>query len=67
MFIAYGIMYHTRPWGIPMLAAGAFVAIGALFAWGSEPLEEIHDEEHGDHGDDAHDGDAEPALSEGDA
>ena len=67
MFIAYGIMYHTRPYGIPMLAAGAFVAIGALFAWGSEPLEEVHDKEHGDHADDAHDGDAEPALSEGDA
>ena len=63
MFIAYGIMYHTRPYGIPMLAAGALVTIGALVAWGSEPLEEIHDE---DHDDDAHEDDAEPALNEGD-
>ena len=44
MFIAYGIMYHTRPYGIPMLAAGAVLAIAALVAWGSEPLEEVHDD-----------------------
>ncbi|WP_420612340.1 cytochrome c oxidase subunit I [Candidatus Spongiisocius sp.] len=68
MLIAYGIMYHTRPYGIPLLAAGAFLTVGALVAWGSEPLEEVHDEDHGDHGGDldGEDEDAEPALSEGD-
>jgi cytochrome c oxidase subunit 1 len=69
MLIAYGIMYHTRPYGIPLLVAGAFLTVGALVAWGSEPLEEVHDEDHGDHGGDldGEDEDAEPALSEGDA
>ena len=51
MFIAYGIIYHTRPHGIPMLAAGAFVAIGALVAWGSEPLEEVGEDHHGEEDD----------------
>ena len=41
---AYGILYHTRPFGIPLIVLGVFVAIGAFVAWGSEPLEEIHDE-----------------------
>ena len=70
MLIAYGITYHTRPWGIPLIAAGALVAIGAFVAWGSEPLEEIHDEEHDDHDDhegDPHEPHAGAALGGGDA
>ena len=65
MLIAYGIIYHTRAWGIPLIVAGAVVAIGAFVAWGSEPLEEIHDEAHeghGDHEDDPHDPYAGAAL-----
>ena len=50
MITAYGIMYHTRPWGIPLLAAGAFITVAAFAAWGSEPLEEIHDDGHGEDG-----------------
>ena len=44
MTIAYGIMYHTRPFGIPLLVAGAVLTIAALIAWGSEPLEEVHED-----------------------
>ena len=32
--IAYGIIYHTRPWGIPLIAAGALVAVAAFVAVG---------------------------------
>ena len=42
MLLAYGIIYHTRPFGIPLIALGVFVAIGSFIAWGSEPLEEVH-------------------------
>ena len=52
MIIAYGIMYHAKAWGIPLIVAGTLVTVGAFVAWGSEPLEEIHDDEHAD--DDAH-------------
>ena len=69
MLIAYGIIYHTRPWGIPLLVAGAVVTIAAFVAWGSEPLEEIHE----GHGDDESDHDGDPleplagsAMSKGD-
>ena len=48
MSLAYGIMYHTRVFGIPLIVLGVFVVIGAFVAWGSEPLEEIHDE-HDEH------------------
>ena len=50
MIIFYGIMYHTRPWGIPLMRGGgtpSSPSVAALLAWGSEPLEEIHDEDHG--------------------
>lgn len=52
MVIAYGIMYHTRPFGIPLIFVGAFVIIASFVAWGSEPLEEVHDEHDDDPGDD---------------
>ncbi len=45
MILAFGILYHTRPYGIPLIAAGAFIAIGSLVSWGSEPLEEEEPEE----------------------
>jgi len=48
MIAAYGILYHTRPFGIPLIVVGAFVLVGSFVAWGSEPLEEVHD----DHDDD---------------
>ena len=48
MILAYGIIYHTRPWGIPLIVAGAVVAVSAFVAWGSEPLEEIHEDHEGD-------------------
>ena len=63
MLIAYGIMYHTKAWGIPLIVAGAVVTIGAFVAWGSEPLEEIHDDEHGD--DDDHHEDPEESVLHG--
>ena len=44
MVTAYGILYHTRPFGIPLIVLGVFVAIASFVGWGSEPLEEIHDE-----------------------
>jgi cytochrome c oxidase subunit 1 len=59
MILAYGILYHTRPWGIPMIVLGALIGIGAFMAWGAEPLEEIHDEHHDDHGHEAGDEDHE--------
>ena len=66
MVIAYGIMYHTRPFGIPLLVTGAFLTVGALIAWGSEPLEEVH---HDDHHDGPEDGpeaaETEPAMTDG--
>ena len=65
MVIAYGIIYHTRPWGIPLIVAGAVVTIGAFVAWGSEPLEEIHDEAHDGHGDHDDDPRSEAVLHEG--
>ena len=72
MLIAYGIMYHTKPWGIPLLAAGAVVTVAAFVAWGSEPLEEIHDEDDhenggdgGGHGIETHEPPAGAALSAG--
>ena len=49
MSLAYGIMYHTRVFGIPLIVLGVFVVIGAFVAWGSEPLEEIHDEHDDEH------------------
>lgn len=48
MLIGYGIIYHTRPWGIPLIVAGALLMVGALMGWGAEPLEEIHDDHGGD-------------------
>ena len=65
MTIFYGIMYHTRPWGIPLIVAGAVIVIAAFVAWGSEPLEEVHDEDHGNHDDDPHEEETESAMSEG--
>ena len=65
MLIAYGIMYHTKPWGIPLLAAGAVMTVAAFVAWGSEPLEEIHDEDDHENGGDGggHEGEThEPAA-----
>ena len=44
MVTAYGILYHTRPFGIPLIVLGVFVAIASFVGWGSEPLEETHDE-----------------------
>ena len=49
MSLAYGIMYHTRVFGIPLIVLGVFVVVGAFVAWGSEPLEEIHDEHDHEH------------------
>jgi cytochrome c oxidase subunit 1 len=46
MLVAYGIMYHTLPHGIPLIVLGIFTMIGAFVAWGSEPLEEVHDDHH---------------------
>ena len=50
MIIAYGIIYHLKAFGIPLIVIGCFVLIASFVAWGSEPLEEIHD----DHGQEAH-------------
>lgn len=50
MIAAYGILYHTRPFGIPLLVAGAVMTIAAFVAWGSEPLEEPHHDDHDDEG-----------------
>ena len=68
MIIAYGIMYHAKAWGIPLIVAGTLVAVGAFVAWGAEPLEEIDEDGHGDegeHGDRDHDPE-EVVVHEGD-
>jgi hypothetical protein len=52
MLIGYGILYHTRPWGIPVLVVGGMLTVAAFIAWGTEPLEEIHDDHHDEHEDD---------------
>ena len=49
---AYGILYHTRPFGIPLIVLGVFGLIASFIAWGSEPLEEFHDEHDDDHSSD---------------
>jgi len=51
MLLGYGIVYHTRPWGIPLIVVGVTLGFSAFMGWGSEPLEETHDEPH-----DGHDG-----------
>ncbi|MDH3498507.1 MAG: cytochrome c oxidase subunit I [Acidimicrobiia bacterium] len=52
--VAYGIIYHTRPWGIPMIVLGMLLAVGSFMGWGTEPLEEIHEEHDDDPGHDDH-------------
>ncbi len=55
LLIGYGIIYHTRPWGIALIVLGGLIAVGSFMAWGTEPLEEIHDDHHDGHeGDEAH-------------
>ncbi len=46
--IAYGIIYHTLPWGIPLIVIGAIVTMAGAFGWAVEPAEEDapHDTEH---------------------
>ncbi len=47
--IAYGIVYHTLPWGIPLIVIGAVVTMAGAFGWAVEPAEEEeepHDVEH---------------------
>ena len=46
--IAYGIIYHTLPWGIPLIVIGAIVAMAGAFGWAVEPAEEEapHEPEH---------------------
>ena len=65
MLIAYGIIYHTRAWGIPLIVTGAVVAIGAFMAWGSEPLEEVHEDHHDDHDGNSEGADTEAIMHEG--
>ena len=51
--IGYGIIYHDRPFGIPLLLVGALLVIGSFIGWGVEPLEEV--DEHGHEALPAHD------------
>ena len=53
--LAYGIVYNSRPWGIPLILVGALVVIGSFMGWGVEPLEEIHDEHDAADEDTGHD------------
>jgi cytochrome c oxidase subunit 1 len=48
--IAYGVIWHTALWGKLFIGLGVLIIIGSLLGWGMEPLEEIHDEHHDDHG-----------------
>ena len=64
MIAAYGILYHTRPFGIPLLVAGALMTIAAFVAWGSEPLEEPHHDDERDEPEGGPDGEV-PAAGAG--
>ena len=44
--IAYGVVYHTKGWGLPLLAVGVVVLLFALIGWSLEPIEEDHEEVH---------------------
>lgn len=55
MIVAYGILYHTKPFGIPLIVLGVITMTAALVSWGTEPLEIIHDDHHHDDGDDGDD------------
>ena len=44
--IAYGVVYHTKGFGLPLLIFGAIVLLSSLIGWSLEPLEEEHEEVH---------------------
>ena len=44
MLLAYGIIYHTRPWGIPLIVIGILMLVASLLGWGGEPVEEVHED-----------------------
>ncbi len=48
-FVGYGIIYHTSPFGIPLIVIGMLVIVGSFIGWGVEPLEEVHDDHDDDH------------------
>jgi cytochrome c oxidase subunit 1 len=42
--IAYGIIFHLSMFGKALIVLGALLSLAALIGWGSEPLEEAHQE-----------------------
>jgi cytochrome c oxidase subunit 1 len=44
--IGYGVIYHTRGWGLPLLAFGVILLLSSMIGWSLEPIEEEHEEAH---------------------
>ncbi len=40
MLIGYGVIYHTRGWGLPLLVFGVLVLLSSMIGWALEPVEE---------------------------
>ena len=54
--IGYGIIYHDKPFGIPLLVLGGLMLLGSFIGWGVEPLEEVEEHGHDEHEIDAEHG-----------